>query len=270
VGFSRDADAVEEGVMEMRPYDTAGGLDLEGLDAVVHLAGESVLGRWTARKRARILESRVEGTRAVVEALKRLKEGPKILVTASAIGYYGNRGDELVSEEASPGKGFLAEVVRAWEEEAQRAEDAGVRVTVLRIGFVLGRGGAASRLLRYAFSNGLGGRLGSGKQWMSWVHVDDVAGLCRYALEEAKVSGVINAVAPHSVRNEDFTEALAEAFKRPAICPVPAWALRATLGEASELLLASMRVEPREALARGYVFAYPGLSSAIEDAVISH
>jgi uncharacterized protein (TIGR01777 family) len=269
VGFSRDPEAEIDGVSEVRCFDPTAGLDFQGLDAVVHLAGETVMGRWTVRKRARILESRVEGTKAVVEAMRDIDGGPKVLVTASAIGFYGNRGDEILVETSEAGGGFLADVVRSWEEEASRAEALGVRVAMLRIGLVLGEGGFSSRLLRFAFSNGLGGRLGSGKQWMSWIHVEDVAGLCLFALENERARGVINAVSPDPVRNADFTRVMAAAFGRRAVIPAPAPVLRLVLGEASELLLSGSRVEPRAALASGYEFRHPVLSDAIEDAVVS-
>ncbi|MEM8953776.1 MAG: TIGR01777 family oxidoreductase [Verrucomicrobiota bacterium] len=269
VGYSRRSDVRVPGVESMRAYDLEGGIDVGELDAVVHLAGESVLGRWTRRKRERILESRRQGTRAVVEALRRTSEGPKVLVSASAIGIYGNRGDEVLTEQSPEGKGFLADVVRAWEAEAVSAIDIGVRVASMRIGFVLGREGASVALLRWLFSRGLGGRLGSGKQWMSWIHVADVAGMFLSVLENETVSGVSNVVAPGPVRNAAFTEVAGQVLGRPTVIPAPAGAIRLALGEASSILLGSLRVVPKAAMELGYAFEYTDLGEALAEALVS-
>ncbi|MEM7146497.1 MAG: TIGR01777 family oxidoreductase [Verrucomicrobiota bacterium] len=269
VGYSRRRDVTVPGVVAMRDFDIGRGIDVGELDGMVHLAGESVLGRWTRRKRARILESRRDGTRAVVEAMGRVANGPRVLVSASAIGIYGNRGDEVLTERSSEGVGFLADVVRSWEAEAACAEDAGVRVAKMRIGFVLGRGGAGAAMLRWLFSNGLGGRIGTGKQWMSWVHVADVAGLMVSALEDEGVSGVTNVVAPGVVRNVEFTKVVASKMGKPAVLPVPAMALRLALGDASSLMLGSQRVAPEAALGRGYRYQFGELGGAVEEALVS-
>jgi TIGR01777 family protein len=238
--------------------------DLSGLDAVVHLAGESVLGLWTREKKRRIHRSRVEGTRRIVEALARDGSGPRTLICASAIGYYGETGETEVDELSGPGEGFLAGVCRDWENEARRAEDLGVRVVRVRVGFVLGRGGAMKRI-GPVFRLGLGGRLGDGRQWMSGVHVDDVAGIFLWAAENPGVTGAFNAVMPEPFRNGEFTRAVAEIVRRPAVFPVPAWALRLALGELSGLLLDSIRVRPRQTVEAGYVFRFATLRAALQD-----
>jgi len=248
----------------MRLFTTDAPPDLSGLDAVVNLAGESLLGRWTPDKKRRILESRVQGTGRVVEALAE-KDGPRILINASAIGFYGDTRETLVDEQSPSGGGFLAEVCRAWEAAATRAEDMGVRVACLRFGMVLGHGGGAMRLLKPVFLAGLGGRLGSGRQWMSGVHVDDVAGLILWAAENGAVRSPVNAVMPEPFRNVDFTRALARQMERPAIFTVPAFALKLVLGETAQMLLASARVAPRAALDGGYRYRYPALVDVLRE-----
>jgi len=238
--------------------------DLSGLDAVVNLAGESILGLWTKEKKRRIRDSRVQGTRRVVEAIGALKEKPVVLVNGSAIGFYGDRGDVAVDESSSPGEGFLADVCREWEAETKPAESLGVRVVHVRIGMVIGRGGAM-KLIGPVFRLGLGGNLGHGRQWMSCVHVDDVAGLILWSVENAATSGAVNAVMPEPVRNAEFTRAVAKAVHRPAIIPAPAFAMRLGLGDLSHLLLDSIRVLPRSAEKGGYVFRFPTLPAALED-----
>lgn len=234
--------------------------DLDGLDAVVNLAGEPILGLWTAERKRRILESRVNGTRRIAEALR--GTGVRTLVNASAIGYYGNTGDRLV-EEASPcGTGFLAETCREWE-AATSAVPAGVRVACLRIGFVIGSGGAMA-LIRPVFQMGLGGRLGSGRQWMSCIHVEDVAGMILWLLRSEAIAGPVNAVMPTPVTNAEFTKVLAASVRRPAIFPVPSFVLRAALGGLSSLLLDSARVRPAVAEGNGYVYRFPELAGAFQ------
>jgi len=235
-------------------------------DAVIHLAGESVVGRWTATKKARIRVSRVLGTRTLAEAIARMEPQPRVLVTASAIGFYGDRGDEVLNEKSAPGTGFLAEVSREWEAASEPVERAGVRVVRIRIGVVLSRhGGALGRML-LPFRLGLGGRLGSGKQWMSWIHVDDIVGAVQHVLRNETVGGPVNLVAPNPVTNAVFTKALGNALSRPTILPAPAFALRLALGGmADEALLASQRVLPERLLAGGYEFRFRELGEALEN-----
>lgn len=243
-----------------RKLGSEGPLDFSGLDALVNLAGEPIVGLWTKAKKNEILRSRVETTLRVVESLR--GGGPRVLVNASAIGFYGDTGEREVEESSPCGGGFLAEVCQAWEEAAAPAEAFGVRVVFLRIGFVTGPGGAM-RLIRPVFNAGLGGRLGNGRQWMSCIHVDDVAGMILWALENDAVRGALNAVNPVPVRNAEFTHALARVLGRPAFLPAPAFALRLALGELSGLLLDSSRVRPAKALSLGYPFRHPTLEDGL-------
>ncbi|MCO5170925.1 MAG: TIGR01777 family oxidoreductase [Planctomycetes bacterium] len=240
---------------------------LAGAQVVFHLAGEPIAdGRWTAARKERIRASRVEGTRRLVEGLGRLEPAarPGVLVSASAVGIYGDRGDEELTEASPPGEGFLADVCRAWEREALAAADHGLRVVVLRIGVVLGPGGGALARLVPLFRMGLGGRVTlGGSQWMPWVHLDDVAGLALHAAGRDDLSGPLNAVAPHPVRNRDFTRALAAALRRPALLPVPSLVLRVAVGEVASALTASQRVLPARAEAAGYRFRHPDLEGAL-------
>ena len=238
---------------------------LAGVNAVVHLAGEPVAQRWTAAARDRILRSRVEGTRALVAAMR--TQPPQVLISASAVGYYGSRGDEILTESAPPADDFLGRVAAAWEEEAQAAEPLGVRVARLRIGVVLGpNGGALARMLP-PFRLGVGGRLGSGRQWMSWIHIEDLIALIAFLMKESTVRGVFNATSPFPVTNREFTQALAEAVHRPAILPVPAFALRLMFGEMSEVLLASQRALPDAAQRAGFIFQHPDIFAALAQIV---
>jgi uncharacterized protein (TIGR01777 family) len=232
-------------------------------DVVVNLAGEPIAQRWTRAAKKRIHDSRVEGTSRLVHALSAQPQRPRVLVCASAVGFYGSRGDEILTEKSSPGAGFLPHVVTDWEASAQAAEALGIRVISLRFGMVLGHGGALAKLLPL-FRLGIGGRLASGRQWMSWVHIDDVVSLILMAMENATLRGAINATAPHPVTNDEFTRRLAGALHRPAIFPVPSFALKLALGEMSEVLLDSQRVLPAAALATGFHFKYPELSAAFE------
>jgi uncharacterized protein (TIGR01777 family) len=237
-----------------------------GAFAVVHLAGEPVFaGRLTAARRARIRASRIDSTRSLAATIGSLPEAgrPRVLVCASAVGYYGSRGDSLLDEEAPPGEGFLAEVCRDWEAEALAAARHGTRCVCLRIGIVLAREGGALPRLLLPFRLGLGGRLGDGRQWFPWIHADDVVGLVCAALRDEGYAGAVNAVAPEPVRNAELTETLARLLHRPAFLAVPAFALRAALGELSSELLGSRRCVPRRALSRGYAFAQPRLESAL-------
>ncbi len=240
--------------------------DFSGLDAVVNLAGESILGLWTRQKKEKILRSRVETTRHVMEGLSRLPDGLRILINASAIGYYGDTGENSVSETSSAGTGFLAQTCKAWEEATQGSVAEKMRIVRLRIGFVTGPGGAM-RFVLPLFKMGLGGPLGNGRQWMSCIHVDDVAGLILWAIDNTSISGPVNAVCPEPVRNTDFTRALARAVHRPAILPAPAFALRLALGELSRVMLDSIRVIPEVALTAGYAFRYPNVEGGLEASV---
>lgn len=236
--------------------------DVDGLDAVLHLAGEPVVGRWSAAKKQRIIDSRVLGTRSVVDGFARAARPPRVLVNASGIGFYGDTGDREVDENSPAGRGFLADVCRAWEGEALKVRDA--RVVLLRIGLVLGRDGGTMKRILPVFRAGLGGRLGSGRQWMSCIHVDDLAGLALWAAENGSVRGPLNAVMPQPVTNADFTRLLARAVRRPAIFPAPAFFLRAVLGEMSSLLLDSSRVRPAVAESGGYPYAFRDVAAALD------
>jgi uncharacterized protein (TIGR01777 family) len=236
-----------------------------GVDTVFHLAGESVAaGRWSATRKQRIRDSRVLGTRHLVAALAALKERPAVLVSASAIGYYGDRGDEALDEDALPGNDFLAGVCKEWEAEANQAAELGIRVVTPRIGIVLGKGGGALEKMLTPFRLGLGGRLGSGRQWMSWIHIDDLIGLLLYA-GPRHISGPMNAVAPNPVTNREFTRELAGALRRPAVFPVPEFALKLAFGEMAGVLLSSQRVVPAVAQRTGYRFQYPRLADALRE-----
>ena len=242
--------------------DAAG---LEGLDAVVHLAGENIAsGRWNAARKAAIRGSRVNGTRLLCDALAGLARPPKTLVCASAIGYYGDRGADVLTEESSPGAGFLAEVCREWEAASEPAARKGIRVVALRIGVVLSpNGGALSRMLP-PFRAGLGGVIGNGRQYVSWVALDDLVGIVLHALQSGELRGPVNAVAPVPVTNRELTEALGKVLSRPTLFPVPAFALRLAVGEmADALLLSSARVVPSRLEATGYPFRFPELPAAL-------
>lgn len=237
---------------------------LEGVDAVVHLAGESIgSGRWSDSRRKELLASRVETTRLLVDQLAAM-ETPPALVSASAIGYYGDRGEEMLDETASKGSGFLADLTGAWEAEARRAEEHGSPSALLRFGIVLSREGGALPRMLLPFRFGAGGRLGSGRQWMSWVTLDDAIAATMHVLE-GRLAGVYNVAAPGPVTNREFTRALGKALRRPAIFPAPAFALRLMLGDsADELLLSSQRVVPARLLESGFSFEHPELESALQ------
>jgi uncharacterized protein (TIGR01777 family) len=236
---------------------------LADIDAVIHLAGEPVAQRWNEEVRARIRDSRILGTRKLVAAISRARPRPAVLVSASAIGIYGDRGDEILTESSQPGSsGFLVDVCRGWEAEADVAERLGVRVVKLRIGFVLGKDGGALAKMAPVFRAFAGGRLGSGKQWMPWIHVDDVAKMFLHAVENP-VSGAWNASAPNPVTNRDFTRALARAVHRPALLPVPPFALKLGFGDFARHMLDSTRVIPEAPLKAGFEFDYPVLDKAL-------
>ena len=238
---------------------------LEGVDAVVHLAGENIAaGRWTAATKVRITESRVRGTQLLCESLARLRQRPKVLVCASAIGYYGDRGATTVDEGSTPGQGFLADVCRAWEAATAPAIDAGIRVVHLRLGVVLTAAGGALAKLLLPFQLGAGGRLGSGNQYMSWIVIDDVIGAILHSIRTDTLRGAVNAVAPQPVTNLDFTTTLGRVLRRPTLLPVPAAAARLAFGEmADEMLLASTRVAPTRLTAMHYTFRYADLEAAL-------
>ena len=241
---------------------------LENAGAVIHLSGEPVAQRWTTETKRRIRESRVESTERLVETISKLPRKPACLVCASAVGYYGSRGDEILEESSPPGSGFLPDVCLAWEKAAQAASGLGVRVTSIRIGVVLDkRGGALGRLLA-PFRAGLGGRLGSGRQWMSWIHVGDLVELFRFAIDQP-LKGPVNGVAPFPVSNAEFTQELARVLKRPALLPVPEFLLKALLGDMTEILLASQRVAPRAAESAGFRFRFPQLGPALADLLVT-
>ena len=246
-----------------REIDAAG---LEGMDAVVHLAGENVgSGRWTAARKAAIRDSRVNGTRLLCDALAGLARPPKTLVCASATGYYGDRGEEALTEESLPGTGYLAEVCREWEAASDPAARKGIRVVALRIGMVLSpKGGALPRMLPL-FRAGLGGVIGSGRQYVSWVALDDLPCIILHTLHRGDLSGPVNAVAPRPTTNREFTEALGKALSRPTPLPVPAFALRLAVGRemADALLLSSARAVPRRLEGTGYRFRFPELGPAL-------
>jgi uncharacterized protein (TIGR01777 family) len=236
-----------------------------GPDAVVNLAGAPIGdGRWTAERKEVLRASRIESTRALVNALGKMNARPRVLVSASAIGIYGNRGDELLTEESKPGGDFLAGLTQEWEAEALKAEAMGIRVVLARFGIILAREGGALAKIVLPFKIGGGGKLGSGQQWMSWVTLEDVVGILRLAIENASVRGAVNVVAPQPVRNEEFTKVLAKILHRPTLFPAPAFALRLALGEmADALLLSSQRVVPRVLEKTGYHFLHADLSSAL-------
>ena len=247
----------EEGTLEPE--------NLEGLDGVVHLAGESIAeGRWTDEKKRRIRESRLKGTTLLSVTLAKLKRKPEVLVAASAVGFYGSRGGEILDEQSASGADFLAEVCREWELSTQAAAQAGVRVVNLRFGVILsGEGGALPKML-FPFRMGVGGKLGSGEQYLSWIALDDAVGAIEHALHTTRLRGAVNAVAPEAVTNREFTKTLGRVLSRPTIFPVPAFAARLLFGEmADATLLASQRVEPARLKESGFAFRYPELEGAL-------
>ncbi len=251
------------------PWDPAAGqLDttpLEGLDAVVHLAGENIAGgRWTDERKQRIRDSRVLGTRLLTDRIVALSRPPRVMISTSAVGYYGNRGSEALKEDSDPGNGFLASLCQEWEAAAKPVIGKGVRLVLLRIGIVLSaKGGALARML-LPFKLGLGGTIGSGNQYMAWITLDDLVGIILYALENDSLRGPVNAVSPNPETNEDFTRALGRVLVRPTFIPLPAFAVRLMLGDmADELLLSSARVQPSPLRAVGYKFQYPRLEEAL-------
>ena len=241
------------------------GEHLEGLEAVVHLAGESIAdGRWSDEKKRRIRESRVQGTQLLIQALTQLNHPPKTFLCASAIGYYGDRADETLNEASSPGKNFLSNVCVEWEGATRPAAEKGIRVVNLRFGIILSADGGALAKMLTPFRMGIGGRIGSGKQWMSWVALDDVVAAIRRALTDASLAGPVNIVAPNPVTNAEFTKRLGQVLARPTLFPVPAFGARLAFGEmADALLLSSQRVDPVRLKQAGYQFLEPELTGAL-------
>jgi uncharacterized protein (TIGR01777 family) len=238
---------------------------LEGFDGVVHLAGENIAaGRWTAEQKARIRDSRVKGTRLLAESLARLARRPAVLLCASAMGYYGSRGEEVLKESSPAGSGFLAEVCREWEAAAEPAARRGIRVVSLRMGVVLSSKGGALATMLLPFRLGVGGRVGDGKQYMSWIAIDDVVGAFSFALRSETLRGPVNVVAPNPVTNAEFTKTLGRVLGRPTVFPMPAFAARLAFGEMADgLLLASARIEPAKLLVTGYAFRFAELEGAL-------
>ena len=239
---------------------------LVGADVVVNLAGEGIAdARWTRTRKAALLDSRLAATASLVKAVQQVEHGPRVFVSASGVGYYGPRGDEPIREDTPAGHDFVATMAAAWEAAAAPAAGVG-RLVLLRTGLVLGREGALAKM-RLPFSLGLGGRLGSGRQWMPWIHVDDWAALTATLVADPQASGAFNLTAPQPATNADFTRALGRALHRPAVIPVPAFALRLALGEMADLLLTGQRAVPAQAQALGYVFRYPALAEALAAAL---
>ena len=238
---------------------------VSGFRAVIHLAGESVVGRWTSSKKTKIRDSRVLGTRNLAQSLAQAKDRPRVLISASAVGYYGDRDGELLREESPSGAGFLPEVCREWEAANQSASQAGIRAVQIRIGVVLSPTGGALQKLLPPFRMGVGGNIGSGRQWMSWIHVQDLVGAVHHILKIDLLQGPVNLVAPKSVTNAEFTKTLGSVLSRPTIFPVPAFAAKLAFGQmAEEVLLGSQRVEPAKLIASGYPFQYTDLRKALE------
>ena len=238
---------------------------VSGFDAVVHLAGESIVGRWTEAKKGRIRNSRISPTQHLVQSLTKAKDHPRVLITASAIGYYGDRGDEILRENSPPGEGFLAEVCREWEAASQPATQAGIRTVQMRTGLVLSPVGGALQKMLLPFRMGLGGNMGSGRQWWSWIDVQDWVGALHHILKSDLLQGPVNLVAPGPVTNAEFTKTLASVLSRSTIFPMPAFAARLAFGQmADELLLASQRVEPAKLISSGYTFQHSDLKTALQ------
>jgi uncharacterized protein len=251
-----------------QPLDPA---KLAGCDAVVHLAGKNIAGRWTEDFKREVLESRSVTTRILATAAAEsfLRTGqPRVLVSASGVGYYGNRGEEVLTDESEAGTGFLAEVCKAWEAATAPAREAGVRVVSLRIGVVLARDGGALKPMLLPFQLGLGGRIGSGQQWWSWIELDDVIGAMLFALQNDSLQGAVNAVGPTPVRSAEFVKAMGRALHRPTIFPLPEFVIRTVMGQmGEELLLTSARAVPRKLAEAGYVFRHPQLDEALRAAL---
>ncbi|MDB6075373.1 MAG: hypothetical protein JWO89_3013 [Verrucomicrobiaceae bacterium] len=267
IAFTRNpAKTYLDWAAEVRPVDMAAAMPLEasGIDVLVNLAGESVFGRWPEAKKKRIRDSRMEFTQKVTRCLAAASPRPSTLISGSAVGYYGDGGGSVLTEASGAGEGFLASVCVEWEAAARRAEQLGVRVVLLRTGVVLATEGGAFKLMRRAFSACVGGRLGSGTQWMPWIHVQDEARMILWAAEQSNVSGPLNLVAPGAVTNREFTRVLAKTLHRPAFMHAPAFALRLLLGEAAGIVLEGQHAVPQAALTGGFQFDYPSLDEALQ------
>jgi uncharacterized protein len=250
------------------PWDPARPISSEtvsGFDAVIHLAGESIIGRWTAVKKEKIRESRIAGTSNLAQALANANVKPRVFISSSAIGYYGDRGDEILKEESPAGTGFLPEVCREWEVATEAAAEAGIRTVQIRTGIVLSRAGGALAKMLTPFKLGLGGIVGSGLQWMSWIDVRDMVGAIQHIVKTDQLRGPVNLVAPTPVRNAEFTKTLASVLSRPAFFPMPAFVVKLVFGEMGEtVLLGSQRVEPRQLVASGYPFQFRELQGSLK------
>ncbi len=248
---------------------TMDGSPLEGTDVVIHLSGENLAeGRWTAAKKKRIRDSRICSTSLLSRTLAKLQQRPKVMICASGTGIYGNRGDEILTEDSSAGTGFIADVCREWEAAAAPAAAVGIRVIHMRLGIALARGGGALTKMLTPFRLGLGGAIGNGRQFMGWIAIEDVVGAVMHLIDKSQLAGPVNFVAPQAVTNREFSKTLGSVLHRPAILPLPAMAARLVFGEmAQELLLASERAEPRRLLTDGFVFQYQQLRGALEHAV---
>jgi uncharacterized protein (TIGR01777 family) len=238
---------------------------VDSADGIINLAGEPIAAkRWTEGQKEKIRHSRIATTRSVVSAIAKARVKPKFFINASAVGFYGPRGDEQLSEDSSAGKGYLAAVCAAWEEEAKRAQELGLRVALLRTGIVLGKGRGALAKMAPPFKLFLGGPLGSGRQWMPWIHIDDVVGMILFLMDNEGASGAFNVTAPNPVTMKDFSEALGNALHRPSWAPVPAFALKLMLGEMADMLISGQRATPDAALRLGYRFKYPTIEQALQ------
>jgi hypothetical protein len=269
VRLMRAGSRVSPAATEIIPWNPAKRIAPEavsGFDAVVHLAGESIIGRWSAEKKRKIRDSRVVGTHNLAEALAQAKNKPQVFVCSSAIGYYGDRGDEVLNESSAPGTGFLAEVCREWEAATQPAADAGIRTVQIRTGIVLSpKGGALAKMLT-PFRMGLGGNIGNGRQWMSWIDVEDMVGAILHILKTDLVRGPVNMVAPKPVTNAEFTKTLASVLSRPVIFPVPSFVVKLAFGEMGKtVLLAGQRVEPVKLVTSGCPFRFSELRASLEN-----
>jgi hypothetical protein len=261
-----DVGALHATPLQWTPPDLIPSDIISTIDAVINLAGEPIAPkRWSEERKKRILSSRIDTTRALVESIEQSDKKPKVLISASAIGYYGPRDDEFVNEDAAPSSDYLAGVCLQWESEAQKAEALGLRVVRVRIGGVLGKGGGLLAQMEGPFNAFAGGPLGSGKQWFSWIHLDDLVGIFKYALENDAVSGPVNGTAPNPVTNRQFSKALGRALHRPAVVTIPAFAVKLALGELAGLLLTGQRVMPEKALEAGYKFKYTNIDEALKE-----
>lgn len=259
--ISQDEESIPWNPAEPIPPDA-----VSGFDAVIHLAGESIVGRWSAEKKRKIRDSRVSGTLHLAQALARTRNKPQVFICSSAIGFYGDRGDEILTEQSAPGRGFLPDVCREWEAATQAASDAGIRTAHIRTGVVLSpRGGALEKMLT-PFKLGVGGKIGNGRQWMSWIDVQDMVGAIHHILKDDSLRGPINMVAAQPVTNAEFTKALGSVLSRPTIFPVPAFVVKLLFGEMGEtVMLGSQRVQPRVLEAAGYSFRFSNLRASLEN-----